>query len=339
MIERGKWDSLDSFVELAATNFDVQVKSVHFVAASENIVYRVNTVEGSSFALRIHRPNYHDLHELESEHIWTAVLSDAGFRVPHPLFTRDGNAYSYLSFDDEGNRYVGMSTWLNGSPLQEVIREKGCDHIETFGRVGVLVAQLHNHSEQWTMPDGFKRHCLDIEGLLGDSPWWTQYWQMPEMSPQQSKIILAARDWLRTVLTEQGVSSQTYGLIHADLLPQNILVHDSILSPIDFDDCAFGYHLYDIASALTNVSNEANFSEILNSFILEYRKYRDFSDEMFRTLPLFLLMRQLMQIGWFNGRVPSTLTLGSGQIVRRGDFLVPAIHRAVKEANRFLRNF
>jgi Ser/Thr protein kinase RdoA (MazF antagonist) len=331
-------DLLDSFVEGAVTNFDVQVKSFKFVSASENIVYRINTVEGDSFALRIHRPGYHDLVELESEHLWTAVLSDAGFRVPHPLFTRNGSAYSFLSFDSDGSRYVGMSTWLEGAPLQELMVEKNFDQIKIFGRAGALIAQLHNHSEQWKMPEAFTRHSLDIEGLLGDSPWWTQYWKMPEMSQEQSKTILAARDRLRTVLMEQGISSQNYGVIHGDLLPQNILVHDSVLSPIDFDDCAFGYHLYDISVALINVSAEANFPEILDSFVREYRKHRDFSDQMLQTLPLFILIRQFMQIGWFNSRVSSALVFGSGKVIKRGDFLVPAIQRAVDEANRLLAN-
>jgi len=331
-------DLLDSFVEGAVTNFDVQVKSFKFVSASENIVYRINTVEGDSFALRIHRPGYHDLVELESEHLWTAVLSDAGFRVPHPLFTRNGSAYSFLSFDSDGSRYVGMSTWLEGEPLQELMVEKDFDQIKIFGRAGALIAQLHNHSEQWDMPEAFTRHSLDIEGLLGDSPWWTQYWRMPEMSQEQSKTILAARDRLRTVLMEQGISSQNYGVIHGDLLPQNILVHDSVLSPIDFDDCAFGYHLYDISVALINVSAEVNFPEILDSFVREYRKHRDFSDQMLQTLPLFILIRQFMQIGWFNSRVSSALVFGSGKVIKRGDFLVPAIQRAVDEANRLLAN-
>ena len=59
-------DLLNSFVEDAITNFDIQVKSFQYVSASENIVYRINTVEGESFALRIHRPGYHNIHELES---------------------------------------------------------------------------------------------------------------------------------------------------------------------------------------------------------------------------------------------------------------------------------
>ena len=329
-------DLLNSFVEDAITNFDIQVKSFQYVSASENIVYRINTVEVESFALRIHRPGYHNIHELESEHLWTAVLSDAGFRVPHPLVTRDGNAYSYLPFDTDGSRYVGMSTWLEGAPLQELMAEKGFDQIKIFGLAGALIAQLHNHSEQWEMPEGFTRHSLDLEGLLGDSPWWTQYWKMPEMSQEQSKTIIAARDRLRTILLEQGVSSQTYGIIHGDLLPQNILVHDSVLSPIDFDDCAFGYHLYDISVALINVSAETNFPEILDSFICEYRKHRDFSDQMLQTLPLFILIRQFMSIGWFNSRVPTALVFGSGKVIERGEYLVPAIDRAVHECNRLL---
>ena len=83
---------------------------------------------------------------------------------------------------------------------------------------------------------------------------------------------------------------------------------------------------------------QVNFPEILDSFVREYRKHRDFSDQMLQTLPLFILIRQFMQIGWFNSRVSSALVFGSGKVIKRGDFLVPAIQRAVDEANRLLAN-
>ena len=41
------------------------------------------------------------------------------------------------------------------------------------------------------------------------------------------------------------------GLIHADMVHENILIDGSSLVIIDFDYCGFGYRLFDLATALT----------------------------------------------------------------------------------------
>jgi len=41
-------------------------------------VFRVDSEDGRAYALRVHRPGYHTLAELESEPHWTAALNEAG---------------------------------------------------------------------------------------------------------------------------------------------------------------------------------------------------------------------------------------------------------------------
>ena len=43
-----------------------------------------------------------------------------------------------------------------------------------------------------------------------------------------------------------------YSVIHADMHPGNIVVDGDRLTVIDFDDAGFGWHQYDIATALTH---------------------------------------------------------------------------------------
>ena len=52
------------------------------------------------------------------------------------------------------------------------------------------------------------------------------------------------------IMESMGKGSDSYGLIHADLYPENVLFKSGKAYPIDFEDCGYGYWMWDIAVAL-----------------------------------------------------------------------------------------
>ena len=69
---------------------------------------------------------------------------------------------------------------------------------------------------------------------------------------------VAAR--MRRVMMQLGDSADKVGLIHADLHLDNALFWRDNVRVIDFDDCGFGYWLYDIAVALWELRSETTMS-------------------------------------------------------------------------------
>ena len=65
----------------ALTAWELKDPRVRPIGVSENASFRVDTPE-RRYVLRIHRPGYHTLAELESEHVWTDALLKAGVDVP-----------------------------------------------------------------------------------------------------------------------------------------------------------------------------------------------------------------------------------------------------------------
>ena len=60
-----------------------------------------------------------------------------------------------------------------------------------------------------------------------------------------------------------------YNLIHADLHFGNVLVDGDRLAVIDFDDCGFGWHPYELAVVLAGHPTErfdANFESLLRGY-------------------------------------------------------------------------
>src|SRR3546814_20234999 len=101
------------------------------------------------------------------------------------------------------------------------------------------MAQVHNQSAEWTLPSNFERHAWDEGGLLGEAPFWGRFWDLSLLSSVQRQRLLEVREHARADLLRFGKSRENYGLIHADLLPENILRNGTELCLIDFDDSGF----------------------------------------------------------------------------------------------------
>ena len=70
-----------AIAETALPHWGLQPERMELVSRSENIVFRLETPNGAH-ALRLHRPGYHTLAELESELQWTRALNAAGVQAP-----------------------------------------------------------------------------------------------------------------------------------------------------------------------------------------------------------------------------------------------------------------
>ena len=88
-------------------------------------------------------------------------------------------------------------------------------------------------------------------------------------------------------------------MIHADLHAHNILIApDGRLQAFDFDDAGFGWHQYDLAVVLFGLEHLPHYGAVRQALLDGYRSLRPLSDEDLSLLPLFLLIRRLVLIGW-----------------------------------------
>jgi Ser/Thr protein kinase RdoA (MazF antagonist) len=323
---------LEAAAAVAIAHFDIDVAGMTFVSASENAVYRVDARDGTSYALRVHRPGYHNLAELESENAWTAALSGAGIETPRPIATRDGSGYATVPYGDNGDtRHVGLIEWLEGESLGDLIERADPGVTAAYGRLGELIARMHLETAAFSPPPGFARHRLDADGLIGESPWWGPFWHVPEFSEEQRERILDVRARMRARLAAYGTGPDVFGLIHADLLPANVLVRaDGVVAAIDFDDAAFGYHVYDLAVPLSELTREPDFAELRDRMLAGYQLHRPLTAEDLSLLPMFLLIRCLVEVGWFDSRLQGHLTYDRGRGTSREGLIAPYVDQVTE---------
>jgi Ser/Thr protein kinase RdoA (MazF antagonist) len=255
------------------------------IAARENRVYRVD-MPGGPIAMRLHRIGLRSAKEIASELQWMAMLSDAGLNVPCPVVAPNGSSIAQF-----GETIVDVVSWLDGVPLSGVTPTT--DH---FARLGIAMARMHSLADRWTPPDAFTRPKWDANGLVGDTPLWGRFWENPTLTSDQAAQLCAFRDYALEILDETG----DFGLIHADMVPENILTSDDTLYTIDFDDGGFGYRLFDIATVTNRCRRIAPNGSLETAFLDSYAKYRPLDHT---ALPLFEALRACTYLGWIVPRL------------------------------------
>jgi Ser/Thr protein kinase RdoA (MazF antagonist) len=265
-----------------------------FVAGRENRVFRVQT-ETQDYALRIKRPGYRDADELKSELDWLEAMDKAGLHVPTPRPSRQGRLLEPL-----GDGYVDVIDWLPGKSLGKsrapLFLE---DRTAVFHALGAETARLHAACDAWSRPPGFRRCRWDIDGLLGEAPLWGRFWENPALDASTRSLFLRFRDAARDRLVD-ALGNLDTGLIHADLVRENVLLDGPTIRMIDFDDGGFGYRLFDLATVLLKNLAEPDYPQLKAALIAGYHSQRPLDLSL---LDLFLAIRALTYVGWIVPRI------------------------------------
>jgi len=91
---------------------------------------------------------------------------------------------------------------------------------------------------------------------------------------------------------------ERFGLIHADLRLANLLVDGDTTSIIDFDDCGYGWYLFDLATALSFLEERSDVPELITAWLSGYRRVGDIPADIEPELPTLIMLRRLALIGW-----------------------------------------
>lgn len=269
---------------------------VRLIKDRENAVHEVR-IGRTRAALRLHRPGYMSEAAIRSEIDWMGALSEAGMEVPAPIKTPDGRTVVTLST----GRLATVVSWVEGRPIGEggvPLDMPVTEQVALYHKLGRELARLHNITDTLTLPKGFTRHRWDLDGLLGERPFWGRFWESPELSEDERHLINRARAVAHDRAQAYQENGADFGLIHADALRENVFIKDGELMLIDFDDAGFGFRLYELAVMMTQNEDEPAANQIRDAAIAGYRELRDFSAEAEELLPMFIMLRRFASMGW-----------------------------------------
>lgn len=268
-----------SVIEAACRHWGLGDAPVTLVAARENSVYRVDRPSGPA-ALRLHRQGYRSAGEIQSELQWMAMLANDGIPVPDPIPTIDGKTSCTID-----GIVVDMLSWIDGTPLSKVPITEAM-----YFELGCVLARMHDLADAWSAPTGFNRPTWN---LLGEQPSWDRFWENPKLGFEERIIFEKFREDALHKL--ERMANADIGLIHADLVPDNVLWHDGQLQIIDFDDGGFGYRLFDLATITHRSRCRYESDELARATVAGYIENRFIDLDQ---LPLFEALRACTYVGW-----------------------------------------
>lgn len=271
-----------SAAEEAARHWDGRI--LRLIRDRENHVFEMQTPQGRA-ALRLHRQGYQSPAAIRSELWWCAKLAQAGLPVPAALPTREGD----LLVPVADGRHASTIAWMEGEALGEAAKPFDrplAQVLDLYHALGAVLARVHQVTDGLTLPADFTRPRWDWEGLVGDNPLWGRFWDHPVATPDQRATLIRARDALRERLTGD------IGLIHADVLRENVLVNGHSVSLIDFDDSGFGFRLHDLGTALVQTVQHPEHPQLRDALMAGY------GTTDVQLVEAFILARTLASVGW-----------------------------------------
>jgi Ser/Thr protein kinase RdoA (MazF antagonist) len=278
------------------------------VSLSENATFRVATPDGA-YALRVHRPGNHGRDAIRSELAWVAALREAGVvRTPAVVPALDGGGVVAT-----GGTWCVLVEWAAGEHPRDDVLEP---HL--FERLGTLAARMHAHARSWRRPPWFTRHAWDADGCLGPGARWGRWEDGVGVGPAERAVLAPAAALLRRRLAAFGTGPDRFGLVHADMRAANLLVPpvDEGLAEVvllDFDDCGWGWFLYDLGAALSFVEDSPRVPELVDAWVRGYRRQAPLSAAEEAELGSFVLLRRLLLVAWLGSHPDADLaaTLGA----------------------------
>ncbi|MBA2124958.1 aminoglycoside phosphotransferase [Hyphomicrobium methylovorum] len=284
--------------------------SVTTLNISENATFKaVDPQTGKPAILRVHRPGYHDIDEIESELDWIHDLRRENVVVtPKPLPRADATAIGSMVAAGDVRHVVAFEFMSGAEPAAQDDKI-----VEGFNELGKISARLHLHARAWQRPENFRRTTWNFESMLGNAPLWGDWRDALGLTADGKAILEQTSAVLKKMLAEYGEGPERFGLIHADLRLANLLVDGDRLGVIDFDDCGFSWFVYDFASAISFFEDDPIIPKLQDAWVAGYREIAPLSDEDVAAIPMFIMLRRMLLTAWVasHAETPTAQSLGS----------------------------
>ncbi|WP_395345021.1 phosphotransferase enzyme family protein [Ningiella sp. W23] len=287
--------------EKTARAFGFEDAEITLIKFRENAVFELRC-QTKTFALRVHRPEYRSLQELKSEVELTSYLRDGGgINTPKFLTNSDGTHFYTSSIKGHYELHCDILEWIDGSsPNEQSI-------VKSFAQVGSLSARIHKTLATWTPSKNFLRPHLDETTLFGRYSVWGNYQQLTSIAnSKMAKFEYAAKKVERS-LSKACRDHEQWGLIHGDLMPENILINNNEISVIDFDDAGYSWYANELAIAIAFHLEQPYFNSLKFEWIKGYEEVKPNID--LSLLDDLIMARLLLALGWLAKRPKSKTAL------------------------------
>ena len=328
---------LRSLAKRALENYGLEEAKLSFINYSGNGLYQVivpnrqteSTIPPGRYALRLHQPDYMNTKYIFSEMEWLSALNEEDIDVPKPFrnLEVDWITTADVGFEVPQQRNCTLISWVEG----RLLKNPRSKHFKSLGRV---IGRIHGQSMNWKKPKGFKRPHWDWEGLYGDGfDYGVPAKDAREAIPKKHQSIFNETLKLVQEASDQmGKGKSVYGLIHADLaISDNMVFRAGEARPFDFDDCGFGYWMFDLGVLLAHYILDfgTSLSGMQEILIEGYQETSPLPESNLEYLELFIAARLAQLMFFYQG--------GAVQHPHHRDESIREVNNCAKYLKRILK--
>ncbi len=215
-------------------------------------------------------------------------LHQQNFPVAYPVARKSGDYLTRINAP-EGARYVLLTTFAKGTVPDY-------ESLENCRLVGKSVAQLHLASSGFE--SSRKRTNLDLQGLLDKSMTVIRTYMAHR--PDALSMIVQVAQKVRAAVQAAPVRSLDIGICHGDLHGGNLHLHEGNVTHFDFEECAFGYRIYDLATFKWGTCMGSDKRRCMRwpAFLEGYESIRPISQAGHSLVNKFVIIRELAETAY-----------------------------------------
>jgi len=249
---------------------------------------------GHRSVLRVHREGYHSRHAIACELAWMDALR-RDTRIDIPVYILGKNAEA---IQQAGGHFLVMFQFIDGDTPDE-----SKDMTQGYEALGALAARCHLHALSWNRPQGFERLTWDTDAVFGPNATWGDWRDAPGVTPPIRGVLKEVETQICARLTAYGTWADRFNLIHADMRFANLLLHNGQTRLIDFDDCGFGWLMYDFAAAVSFIEDAPEIPVYKAAWLRGYQKVRPLTPADIAEIDTCIMLRRMALLAWIGSHM------------------------------------
>jgi Ser/Thr protein kinase RdoA (MazF antagonist) len=291
----------EQILHAAMQHFGIAEGQISLLDGFESFIYEFQR-DGGAYILRIGHSRRRTVELIQGEVDWINFLAAGGAGVARAVVSSSGALVEAIP-DSSGDHF--LATAFCKAPGRPVWQGPGWTPALYEG-YGQLVGRIHALSRRYTPADpAWKRPEWDAPGNLELDRWL----------PPEDRIVRQKFGQIKAALDALPRGPESYGLIHQDAHAGNFFVTDEgQFTLFDFDDCVYGWYIYDVAMVVFYMivlaaDPLALTRAFMPAFWRGYTREYALDPRWLAQIPLFLKLREIDLYGVIHRSYPDVTAI------------------------------